>query len=1356
MQEAPQRAGGLPAHQRLGNSALVGQAGLEGTSSESIQDDEIGAWMDTEDSDTDMGPADTEWAGSSPLPPDEEGGLGPPLNAADITGSLEGPSSQVEAVRAEAGAIQGAMTSMPSWDGAAQMGGIGEFSGFDQFGLNATSVADQADAQVKTYQTVEEELIANMVLSMSINEKQTTLSQMGYSSESIAQMTGTMLDQALMGTLNTQVRFLRIQGMSPQELHQLSIDDQRQFLTDLGVPAKDLGKAKDRYIRSAVRDVVAKSKVPGRHNVRLKIKGGFFRKKSYNICLDVNDEGHLSGVDIEKKGGFFSKLGGFIKTALPFIAKLLAGVTGGLSLVALGVYSAIQAARQGNWMGAIAAVAGGMSGVSLGMVSTVVEKVAQIAQSTQAGLLAMKAKSPGGLLAAVASGAGAVAGFAADQASKFATTLKDWSEKLSTAGSIATGTEATVAAIRGKDPLAAVTSALEVMGSVADAKSPGSSKGGRLEIAQNVARHTRLARSAIGSKPPQYGVLADAVLKMAGEFNSSGKIDSAGRLARTGQNLHNAIESGDPSQIANAVMNVAEAIELANGGDEAGESDRRNAVGSKYKKTRVVVQPSLGVVEGLRSGDWEAAMRSSAVLVETLNEKGLAGSAATVARLSLEMKGAILSGDAERMYKAAEALGSAVKHVWVEVKTKDEEEAQAPVPLEVLPSSPINIEMRLVVTLPSRSIDIELTSLPSVSSSFSSAELWDSGHGDEGLPAAAAPVVHRATPSQVSLAQRHLNEWSTRFEQGIILDVDGAPGPATRSAIQQYQRAYGLPETGELTAPTRRSLDRMSISIAYESMTNPAFARSPATADQQGAATELLGPQDPEQLALGDYSKCVNAADCMSGVPGDSAYLKQVLHNYYAMEGMEVQLSPRQMTDVRAFRAHFEQHSGRYEAVARATDVPAKLIAALHWRESGARAGSFDTYLHQGDPLGKAAVHWPTDIPVFGVDEWDEAAIHALNGKNTSMPGLLHGLDMDEGTDDAVTMATYAEFWNGLGYSQRGLNSPYVFGATSKQQDGKFTKDHAEGFDPTHRDQQIGVLPLLGALGGVSSPVDLSPVEQDPSQAWSEFKEGGGLWSKGDGGAVVSALQSKLAELGYEVAVDGLFGSQTEQALKAFQSDQPGLGADGVLGLASADRIDAALEGASDVQSASTGATLGAVGRLFQRISNTEDPALDDVSIDRDQLRDYLENDLQFAQGEWFRGKKLDGAVDSLLEQLDLNGDGRVGWDEFQAITDQLADVLVPGSVAKLTAAETIQAATDYFDSIPGTSDGSISFEELKQVAHDSLPEFTDHRGLVAQLIARLTIDTLDSNQQALEVEDRTISREEWIQAVIEIVNGGQ
>jgi FlaG/FlaF family flagellin (archaellin) len=52
---------------------------------------------------------------------------------------------------------------------------------------------------------------------------------------------------------------------------------------------------------------------------------------------------------------------------------------------------------------------------------------------------------------------------------------------------------------------------------------------------------------------------------------------------------------------------------------------------------------------------------------------------------------------------------------------------------------------------------------------------------------------------------------------------------------------------------------------------------------------------------------------------------------------------------------------------------------------------------------------------------------------------------------------------------------------------------------------------------------------------------------KGDGGEAVRAVQQALADLGYDVAVDGNFGEQTAAAVVAFQTAS-GLDPDGVVG----------------------------------------------------------------------------------------------------------------------------------------------------------------------------------------------------------------
>lgn len=150
------------------------------------------------------------------------------------------------------------------------------------------------------------------------------------------------------------------------------------------------------------------------------------------------------------------------------------------------------------------------------------------------------------------------------------------------------------------------------------------------------------------------------------------------------------------------------------------------------------------------------------------------------------------------------------------------------------------------------------------------------------------------------------------------------------------------------------------------------------------------------------------------------------------------------------FEALWMEHQGRYEAVAAKTGVPAKLIASLHWRESN---GNFKTYLHQGDPLGKKAVHVPKNIPIF--DKWEEAAIHALNMKKN----VRDMVKMDENTTDPAALATYAEYYNGLGYHKRGKPSAYVWAGTDQYSAGKFVADGK--YSSKTRDRQAGVMSLM-------------------------------------------------------------------------------------------------------------------------------------------------------------------------------------------------------------------------------------------------------------------------------------------------------
>ena len=269
---------------------------------------------------------------------------------------------------------------------------------------------------------------------------------------------------------------------------------------------------------------------------------------------------------------------------------------------------------------------------------------------------------------------------------------------------------------------------------------------------------------------------------------------------------------------------------------------------------------------------------------------------------------------------------------------------------------------------------------------------------------------------------------------------------------------------------------------------------------------------------------------------------------------MMVGLTAVQEHDMRLFLLNWKQNRHRYEEVSAATDMPAEMIAAIHWRESSAH---FHTYLHQGDPLGKPAVNVPNNIPVFY--EWEEAAIHALNMRYHK--SRQEDLEIEKDTKNPNALATYAETYNGLGYFNRGEPSPYVYSGTDQYMSGKYVSDGR--YNSRAVDQQLGVMSLLGALDAMDTEQDMSPKAISAEFAWRRICNGVKVIRRGDYGLEVEALQSKLQQLGYNIStIDGDFGSGTRREVFKFQSSE-GQVPDGVVGQNTANAIDEALKAQS-------------------------------------------------------------------------------------------------------------------------------------------------------------------------------------------------
>lgn len=147
----------------------------------------------------------------------------------------------------------------------------------------------------------------------------------------------------------------------------------------------------------------------------------------------------------------------------------------------------------------------------------------------------------------------------------------------------------------------------------------------------------------------------------------------------------------------------------------------------------------------------------------------------------------------------------------------------------------------------------------------------------------------------------------------------------------------------------------------------------------------------------------------------------------------------------------------RYEAVERKTGVPWFWIACAHMRESGA---DFRGVLHNGEHIvgtNKKTVLVPAGRGPFAT--WEDAAVDALVIKG------FHKI-----TDWCVERLLYCwELFNGFGYTARGVNSPYVWGATNLQQPGKYIADHV--WSSTAMDTQLGCAAILKRLCDLDTDV---------------------------------------------------------------------------------------------------------------------------------------------------------------------------------------------------------------------------------------------------------------------------------------------
>jgi len=242
---------------------------------------------------------------------------------------------------------------------------------------------------------------------------------------------------------------------------------------------------------------------------------------------------------------------------------------------------------------------------------------------------------------------------------------------------------------------------------------------------------------------------------------------------------------------------------------------------------------------------------------------------------------------------------------------------------------------------------------------------------------------------------------------------------------------------------------------------------------------------------------------------------------------------------------------GKYAEVSDLLGIPQIFIATSFERES---SSDFTRSPAQGDRWDRVSVNVPRGRGPFA--SWKDAAIDAYK---------LDKLDrVGKGNWTWARFCYMGELFNGFGYRNKGVHTPYLWSGTNIYDNGnpvgKYTGDGKFTFGV--KDAQLGTVAMACAMVQMDSSLDLpgfpgtaSGVDAAAAPAAAADDEAG---DSSDHGPLW--LQQSLNKLGFgPVDEDGLLGRQTRAAVTAFQQ-QNGLTADGIAGPRTSAAIDAALK----------------------------------------------------------------------------------------------------------------------------------------------------------------------------------------------------
>lgn len=226
-------------------------------------------------------------------------------------------------------------------------------------------------------------------------------------------------------------------------------------------------------------------------------------------------------------------------------------------------------------------------------------------------------------------------------------------------------------------------------------------------------------------------------------------------------------------------------------------------------------------------------------------------------------------------------------------------------------------------------------------------------------------------------------------------------------------------------------------------------------------------------------------------------------------------------------------HADEWSEVEKKTGVPRLWGMASFERESGS---DYSRSPAQGDLWSSVSTHVPRGIGPY--HSWGDACVAAY---------AIDDLDDVGARDWTWARACYeGELYNGFGPRAHGRHTGYLWSWTSVYAGGKYVADGE--WDPDHRDEQCGMIPMMMALCRLDTSLALADSLSSPVLA-APISSPVGVGQGVGGGDGAQWIQERLNALGADpqLSVDGSYGRGTRRAVATFQRSR-GLTPDGLAG----------------------------------------------------------------------------------------------------------------------------------------------------------------------------------------------------------------